>query len=87
LNTKFLSASRPWTAIVNTLTHERVHSFGVEHGTDQSRAPNVCDSAYIWGDVAEALLRHREEGQPVRPREDLCPAVHQYLNAQGIVRD
>jgi hypothetical protein len=86
LNTKFMTPNRPMHAYVNTLIHERLHSFGMQHGDNQERAPNLCDAAYVYGDVAEALLRHRMSGTAIVPRERLCPGVHDYLVQLGIVK-
>jgi hypothetical protein len=72
-------------AIANTLVHERVHSFGQKHARGQSRKRNLCDASYIMGDLAEALLRYRDTGAAVTPREDLCPALHDRLERDGIV--
>lgn len=85
LNVVYVDSGRTIYALANTLIHERVHSFGQVHGASQYRADNVCDVAYVLGDMAEALLRHRAERAPIRPREDLCPALHERLEARGIV--
>lgn len=86
LNTKFMTPDRPMHAYVNTLIHERLHSFGMEHGDSQKRADNLCDAAYVYGDVAEALLRYRMGGTAIVPRERLCRGVHDYLVELGIVK-
>lgn len=86
LNTRFVTPERSIHAIMNTLIHERVHSFGMEHGKSQYRADNLCDEAYVYGDVAEALVRHRAEGAAVTPRQRLCPAVQQHLIQMGVVK-
>lgn len=88
LNTRYVyvAPDRTIYAITNTLVHERVHSFGQEHGESQYRWDNVCDAAYILGDLAEAILRRRAEGTPIEPRERLCPALETRLRTLGIVR-
>lgn len=73
-------------ALANTLVHERVHAFGQKHGRSQARAPNRCDAAYVLGDIAETLLRHRAEGAPVVPRQTLCLGLQHRLRARGVVR-
>ena len=72
-------------ALANTLVHERVHSFGQQHGWSQKRGPNKCDAAYVMGDLAESLLRHRTDGAPIIPRETLCRSLQRRLTARRIV--
>lgn len=72
-------------ALANTLVHERVHSFGQIHGRRQTRGANLCDAAYVMGDLAESLLEHRAQGAPIAPRQVLCRALHRRLAARRIV--
>jgi hypothetical protein len=72
-------------ALANTLVHERVHSFGQQHGWSQARGPNMCDAAYVVGDLAESLLRSRDEGTSIVPRQALCGKLHRRLVARRIV--
>jgi hypothetical protein len=73
-------------ALANTLVHERVHSFGQAHGRRQTRRANLCDAAYIMGDLAEVLLARRDEGAPVKPRQALCGKLHRRLLARRVVK-
>ncbi|HEU0299886.1 MAG TPA: hypothetical protein VFR37_10535 [Longimicrobium sp.] len=72
-------------ALANTLVHERVHSYGQMHGLSQKRGPNMCDAAYVIGDLAESLLRRRDEGAPIVPRQVLCRKLRRRLVARGVV--
>ena len=72
-------------ALANTLVHERVHSYGQMHGWSQKSGPNRCDAAYVMGDLAESLLRRREEGAPIVPRGALCRSLRRRLVERGIV--
>ncbi len=47
-------------SILNTLIHERVHTFSFIHPKSQNRADNYEDLAYIAGDLAEILALHND---------------------------
>jgi|KBSMisStaDraftv2_1062788.scaffolds.fasta_scaffold148297_4 hypothetical protein len=68
-------------AVANTLVHERAHSFGFLHRCGETRAANLCDVAYVAGDLAEALSSHSCPGEPV------CPALAAELQKRGLVKD
>jgi hypothetical protein len=72
-------------SVANTLFHERAHSFGQIHPVDQTRATNLCDAAYVYGDLAAILTRYRAENTPVEPEETLCPALCESLRRRGLV--
>jgi hypothetical protein len=73
--------------LTNTLIHERIHAFGLEHAHGQKRWPNACDFAYVAGDVAEVMLRSRAAGAavPEDADEPLCPAVRRRLVTAGLI--
>lgn len=74
--------------IANTLLHERVHTFGLVHGRDQTRPTNRCDASYVAGDLAEALLRFEAAGSAL-PASDLptpvCEALLAQLRTRGMI--
>lgn len=71
--------------LVNTFVHERIHAIGQEH-VSQERRRNRCEAPSIIGDIAESLLERRALGQPIRPRQRLCPSLNTRLQALDIVR-
>lgn len=75
---------RDMFAIANTLVHERTHTLCQKHGPRSGRAPNRCDAAYVFGDLAEMLAAYRATGAATQPRQTLCPALHARLAARGI---
>lgn len=62
-------------SLVNTLIHERAHSFCLNHGVDQTRAINQCDAAYIMGDLAEILILYRKGIKEREMDKPICPAL------------
>lgn len=60
---------------VNTLVHERVHSFCLIHPEDQTRDTNKCDISYLSGDLAEIILIHRDGIDNREFEEPRCPAL------------
>jgi hypothetical protein len=72
-------------SVANTLLHERAHTFCQVHPVTQTRADNLCDAAYVFGDLAEVVTRYREEGMPAAPDQKLCPALCDVLRARGLI--
>ena len=72
--------NRSVDSIMNTLVHERVHSFGFVHREGQTRPANVCDAAYVAGDLAEVLNSGK------CPDEGVCPALSEELVTRRVVK-
>lgn len=63
-------------SLVNTLIHERVHSFCVVHPDGkQTRAENMCDASYVAGDLAEAIALYRAGVKERQMDKPICPAL------------
>lgn len=63
-------------SIVNTLIHERVHSFCLIHAEEsQTRKDNQCDASYIAGDLAEILILYRKGVKERVMEGPICPAL------------
>lgn len=71
-------------SLANTLTHERVHFFGVIHPQSQSRSANKCDPAYIAGDLAESILATRSGVEQREVTDDVCPALCTAIARRGL---
>lgn len=71
-------------SVANTLVHERVHSFCQIHPESQERPPNVCDAAYVYGELAEIIARYRSGEETVTPTEEPCPSLCAALLRRGI---
>jgi hypothetical protein len=61
--------------LLNTLIHERVHSFCQIHISEQTRNANQCDASYIAGDLAEALILHKMGLTEREMDKPICPAL------------
>ncbi len=70
--------------IANTLVHEKGHSFCLTHPS-QDRTTNQCDFTYISGDLAEAILVHRQNLKTREFDEPMCPALCASLEARGML--
>lgn len=70
--------------IANTLVHERGHSFCLTHPS-QDRTTNQCDFTYISGDLAEAILIHRQNLKTREFDKPMCPALCASLEARGML--
>lgn len=62
-------------SLLNTLIHERVHSFCQIHTEEQTRNANQCDASYIAGDLAEALILHKMGFKEREMDKPICPAL------------
>ncbi|REG87438.1 hypothetical protein [Winogradskyella sediminis] len=71
-------------SILNTLIHERVHSFCVIHPKQNSKGQE-CDPSYVIGDLAHMLALYRD-GKDLRAFEnDLCPGLKSKLLEHHII--
>tara|TARA_R110002126_G_scaffold290980_1_gene449776 strand:- start:5874 stop:6497 length:624 start_codon:yes stop_codon:yes gene_type:complete len=73
LNKWKLGKKRTVHSILNTLVHERVHSYCYIHPESQKKEDNECDPSYITGYLAEAILLYRNGGEKMT--KDVCPAL------------
>ncbi|GAB5521356.1 MAG: hypothetical protein RhofKO_36070 [Rhodothermales bacterium] len=80
-----LQLDRDVFALAGTLVHERTHALCVTHPESQKRLDNLCDAAYIFGDLTETLARHRDADARLRIRRPLCPALCQRLYDADVV--
>lgn len=88
LNVRKLGRHLDTLSYVNTLIHERTHSFRVLHPESQARDRNVCDAGYIFGDLAEAIARHRENrASQTGGSEAPCPALCRELLRAGVATE
>lgn len=62
-------------SVLNTLIHERVHSFCVIHPNKQTREANQCDAAYIAGDLAEVITLYRAGEKERKMDKPICPSL------------
>lgn len=73
LNKWKLKKTRTIPSIVNTLIHERVHSFCFIHTKSNKIEDNICDPSYIAGYLAEAIILYRTQGEKMN--KNLCSAL------------
>jgi hypothetical protein len=63
-------------SILNTLIHERVHSFCLVHPSgQQTRQANMCDASYVAGDLAEILILYRKGIKERTMDKPICPKL------------
>ena len=84
INIRKINGSRDKFSWANTLLHERIHSFCLQHTGGQTRPANMCDMAYIVGDLAEAVLIAQTEGTATKSYPNVCPALCEALSARDI---
>lgn len=80
-----LQLDRDVFALAGTLVHERTHALCVTHPRSQKRLDNICDPAYVFGDLTETLARHRDADARLRVLRPLCPALCQRLYDADVV--
>ncbi|MEM6646252.1 MAG: hypothetical protein AAF730_08360 [Bacteroidota bacterium] len=80
-----LQLDRDVFALAGTLVHERTHALCVTHPRSQKRLDNLCDPAYVFGDLTETLARHRDADARLRVLRPLCPALCQRLYDADVV--
>lgn len=73
-------------SILNTLIHERVHSFCQVHPKGkQTREANKCDASYVAGDLAEILISHRMGIKEKVMDKPICPALLQKIEEYKLI--
>jgi hypothetical protein len=72
-------------SVLNTLIHERVHSFCTGHPS-QKRKGNECDPAYVAGDLAQILTMYRDNQDLSMFKKKLCPGLESKLIAYNILK-
>ncbi|CAL2059276.1 hypothetical protein [Tenacibaculum sp. 190524A05c] len=74
-------------SILNTLIHERVHSFCHIHPRNkQTKRENLCDAAYIAGDLSEAIISNKMGIKERRMSLPICPALIQKIDDYELVK-
>ncbi|MDN3493078.1 hypothetical protein [Winogradskyella bathintestinalis] len=71
-------------SILNTLIHERVHSFCVIHPSQQSKGQE-CDPSYIVGDLAQMLALYRDGKDLSAFENELCDGLRSKLLKYNIL--
>lgn len=82
LNNRKLDRSK--YSVLNTLIHERVHSFCTTHPS-QKREGNECDPAYVAGDLAHVLALYRDKQDLSTYKKTLCPGLKSKLIEHNIL--
>lgn len=72
-------------SIVNTLIHERVHSFCLTHPNEQTRELNKCDISYIAGDLAEILLLKKNGIKKRIMDKPICQALVEKVESYDLI--
>lgn len=74
-------------SILNTLIHERVHSFCLVHPSGkQTRQANMCDASYIVGDLAEILILYRKGVKERKMDKPICPKLIEKINEYNLMK-
>lgn len=73
-------------SILNTLIHERVHSFCLVHPPGkQTRQANMCDASYIAGDLAEILILYRKNIKERTMDKPICPKLIEKVKEYNLI--
>ncbi|MFC7443696.1 hypothetical protein C7H62_0237 [Mesoflavibacter sp. HG96] len=73
-------------SILNTLIHERVHSFCQVHPNGkQTRDANVCDASYVAGDLAEILVLNQMGIKERVMNKPICPALKKKVEEYNLI--
>ncbi|QTD38108.1 hypothetical protein JL193_02035 [Polaribacter batillariae] len=73
-------------SILNTLIHERVHSFCQVHPNGkQTRVANVCDASYVAGDLAEILILNKMGVKERKMNKPICPALKKKIDEYNLI--
>lgn len=73
-------------SILNTLIHERVHSFCQVHPNGkQTREANVCDASYVAGDLAEVLILKKMGIKEREMNKPICPALKKKIEEYDLI--
>lgn len=72
-------------SILNTLIHERVHSFCLTHFKNQTRETNQCDASYIAGDLAEIIILYRNGIKERSLDKPICPSLLQVVKKYNLI--
>ena len=73
-------------SILNTLIHERTHSFCVKHPDgQQTRNYNQCDIAYISGDLAEILMLRKYGVKRRKMNKPICPSLIEKIEKYKLI--
>jgi hypothetical protein len=71
--------------VMNTIFHERVHSFCFLHPVDQTRVTNQCDPSYIAGDLAEIIMSYRQGKKSRVMDKPICPALKKKVEEYNLI--
>jgi hypothetical protein len=73
-------------SILNTLIHERVHSFCLVHPVgEQTRQGNMCDASYVAGDLAEVLILFRNNIKTRIMDKPICPKLIEKIEKYKLI--
>ena len=72
-------------SIVNTLIHERAHSFCLIHPELQTRDANKCDISYLAGDLSEILALKQNGINSRKMDKPLCPALVEKIKDYNLI--
>jgi hypothetical protein len=72
-------------SILNTLIHERVHSFCLTHPDTQTREANKCDASYLAGDLTEVILLYRSGKKERLMNKPMCPELEKKIKEYGFI--
>lgn len=75
---------RTTSSILNTLIHERVHSFCVGH-VGQSRSGNECDPSYVVGDLAQIILLYRNGVKEQTMNKPFCQDLKTLVEKYNLI--
>jgi hypothetical protein len=71
--------------VMNTIFHERVHSFCFLHPKDQTRETNQCDPSYIAGDLAEIIVSYRQGMKSRIMDKPICQALKKKIEEYNLI--
>ncbi|HYW06555.1 MAG TPA: hypothetical protein VE913_06350, partial [Longimicrobium sp.] len=78
--------NRSARAVAGTMIHERAHGFCHRHRVN-GRSENLCDFAYLAGDLTIVIDRYRANGsRPIRSEGRSCSALTNRLRQLGVIR-